>query len=115
MAFDGSGNWRPVLPDPPAIGRHYGTLRYGDDPPTGDLGNNGDMYVTESTGDVYRKVAGSWNIISQGVAGGSGMVGDVDPQGVASATPGTTYWDKTNKRLWLKSTGTGVVGWEQVV
>ncbi len=47
--------------------------------------------------------------------GGAGVVGTGSPQGVVTADPGTTYWDTVGQSLWLKDTGTGAVGWVQVV
>jgi hypothetical protein len=46
-----------------------------------------------------------------GGGGGSGLAGAGSPQGVATANPGTTYWDTTNKAFWIKDTGVGNTGW----
>lgn len=50
-----------------------------------------------------------------GGGGGGGLVGDVDPEGAVTATPGVTYWDKTGIALYVKQTGTGNTGWFKII
>lgn len=33
------------------------------------------------------------------------------PEGVVTRSPGAWYWDTTNKRAWVKDSGTGNTGW----
>ncbi len=50
-----------------------------------------------------------------GGGGGTGMVGVVDPEGVVTADPGTSYSNRVLKTFWYKETGTGNTGWQQYV
>ena len=65
--------------------------------PSSVTGNNGDMYINSSTGDVYGpKAAGAWGGIACNIKGPTGATGPQGPPGVAY-TPkgawaaGTTY------------------------
>lgn len=56
------------------------------------------------------------NISSSGLGGGSIGVGS--PEGVVTASPGATYYDKTDPNapdMWVKVTGTGNTGWVQLI
>lgn len=110
MPLDGNGNFYPSFPGMPPFLDADGDLFHGAGVPSNALGEDGDVYVDDSTGDVYAKANGAWSII-QGAAGGSGEIGNGSPEGVVTATPGTTYWDRTNLQLWLKDSGVGNVGW----
>ncbi len=63
-------------------------------PPSGGVGNNGDMYINSSTSDVYGpKTAGAWGAIACNIRGTAGAQG---PPGVAYTPKGawssaTTY------------------------
>lgn len=66
------------------------------------------MYVDEDTGDVYRKVTGSWGLVTGG--GGGGGVQEVfgsttvsDPNGVQSAT-GRAIFIGADGSIWYKNT-----------
>lgn len=111
MARDVYGNYVVAMTqDPYTVGSSTGGNLHGIGPPSNDLGSDGELYTDESNGDVYSKSNGSWDIV-QGAAGGSGAGGNGSPEGVQVAVPFTTYWDKLNLQLWLKSTGTGNTGW----
>ncbi len=47
--------------------------------------------------------------------GGAGESGVGSPEGVVTGAPGLTYWDTAGQSLWIKDTGTGAVGWVQVI
>jgi hypothetical protein len=48
--------------------------------PSGGLGKNGDYYLDDSTGDVYSKTSGSWDIVAN-ITGATGAVGPAGPAG----------------------------------
>jgi hypothetical protein len=86
--------------------------------PSNSIGNVGDTYVDISTGQIYAKdVTNVWVIVSgsAGPAGGSGLVGVVDPNGFQTASPGTTYSNIANHSMWIKETGVGNTGWVNYV
>lgn len=42
--------------------------------------------------------------------------GVVDPEGVVTAPPGQTYWNRANSSLWVQNSATaGNTGWQQLV
>ncbi len=41
------------------------------------------------------------------------LSGNGSPEGVVTAIPGRTYWDRLNKELYIKDTGTGNTGWRR--
>lgn len=43
--------------------------------------------------------------------GQAGIVGHGSPQGAATATPGTIYWDTDNQLMYVKDSGSGNTGW----
>lgn len=47
--------------------------------------------------------------------GGAGSVGAGSPEGVVTATPGTSYYDSVGLAFWFKISGNGDTGWVQVV
>lgn len=59
--------------------------------------------------------------ISTGGGGGgsgtgqSGIVGSGSPEGGVTAEPGTIYWDSAGQSLWIKNSGSGNVGWTQLI
>lgn len=50
-----------------------------------------------------------------GGGGGGGETGVVDPEGVVTASPGTTYYNSANQTFWVKASGVGNTGWVQIV
>lgn len=50
-----------------------------------------------------------------GGTGGAGVVGAGSPEGVVTANPGTIYFDSTGDSLWIKETGAGNTGWQQLI
>jgi hypothetical protein len=50
-----------------------------------------------------------------GSSGGAGLSGSGSPEGVITADPGVTYWDATNKVWYVKDTGTGSTGWQELI
>lgn len=81
----------------------------------------GGGYVDTDDGTLYVKVTGvgstGWMAVSGG--GGSGVVynssGNGTPEGVVSGAPGRTYWDALNSVFYVKKTGTGNTGWQNLV
>lgn len=47
--------------------------------------------------------------------GGSGFTGVGSPEGVVTATPGTSYLDTAGDSLWYKESGSGNTGWIQLI
>ena len=47
--------------------------------------------------------------------GGAGIVGVGSPEGVVTATPGTSYFDTSTNSYWYKRTGSGNTGWFEIV
>jgi hypothetical protein len=61
--------------------------------PSSGLGNNGDMYLDTSTGNVYGpKTSGAWGSIRVNITGPQGPQGNVGPQG----PPGVAYTPRGN-------------------
>jgi hypothetical protein len=69
------------------------TIIFGNGVPLNTLGNDGDIYIDQLTGNVYKKITGAWvlqtNIIGpqgpqgiQGIQGVQGPTGPTGPQGV---------------------------------
>lgn len=52
---------------------------------------------------------------SGGGTGGAGITGSGSPEGVVTATAGTTYLDTATDSLWFKKTGAGNTGWIQLI
>lgn len=112
MALDVFGNWVPPIldeldPEPPTGGEPLS----GSGAPSDAIGNDGQLYVDEDTGDLYTKSGGTW-ILYSGSGGAGGLVGVVDPEGVVTADPGTIYTNTANRTIWIKESGTGTnTGW----
>jgi len=47
--------------------------------------------------------------------GGYNYSGVGSPEGVQNGTYGETYWDRTNKILYIKDTVSGNTGWREVI
>lgn len=101
----------PPQPNPPL---NNGDVLSGIGAPASTLGDNGDVYVDLSGGDFYKKTGDAWSVVT-GAPGGSGLSGTVDPEGVVTASAGTTYVNRTTHTLWLKETGAGNTGWMQYI
>lgn len=115
MPIDANGAWYPDWDDSPEHVTTTGHLRHGDGVPSNDLGDNGDAYINDSTGDFYIKDDDVW-VILQGAAGGSGESGVGSPEGIVSAPVGTTYVETSAHELWIKeSGGSGNTGWTQYI
>lgn len=52
---------------------------------------------------------------SGGGTGQAGITGSGSPEGVVTATAGTTYLDEDTDSLWFKKTGSGNTGWIQLI
>jgi len=51
-----------------------------------------------------------------GGAGGGGLAGVGDPEGVVTASPGTTYLDTSDNSFWVKRTGVATdTGWFELI
>lgn len=114
MPLDGNGNFYPSFPGMPPFLDADGDLFHGAGVPSNALGEDGDVYVDDSTGDVYAKAGGAWSII-QGAAGGSGESGVGSPEGVVSAPPGTTYVATDSNSFYVKTSGVGNTGWVALI
>jgi hypothetical protein len=107
LFYDGAtGKWTPL--DMPGVAMWRG----GTVAPSNTLGNNGDFYVNESTGDIYQKAGGAWSLTGniKGPQGPTGAAGATirDGAGVPSNTLGTDgdyYIDNTNGDFYLKASG----------
>lgn len=53
--------------------------------------------------------------ITSSSSGTGGLTGNGNPEGVVPASAGTTYWDATNKIMYVKDTGAGSTGWRELV
>lgn len=96
--------------------------------PIGSAGINGDLYLDDSTGDVYKKTSGTWGIVANilGPQGDTGPSGTPDYSGnqiYVSLATGTTNnwaptgWDNTVSSLNIDAvsganiTGLNSTGW----
>ena len=50
-----------------------------------------------------------------GGSGSGGLSGVGSPEGVVTASPGTTYLDTSTNGFWVKNTGNGNTGWFQLI
>ena len=68
-------------------------------------------YITGlvSLGEITPPGSGS------GGTGSGGLNGVGSPEGVQTASPGTTYLDTSNFNFWAKATGTGNTGWIELI
>lgn len=54
--------------------------------------------------------------VGTGSGGGTGLSGAGSPEGVTTASPGTTYLNTADNSFWAKATGSGTnTGWIQLV
>lgn len=115
MAEDAYGNYVVGLTQEPYTpGNSTRGGLHGVGPPDNSLGNNGQLYVDDDTGDLYVKVNNAWTLV-QGAPGGPGEIGVGSPEGVVTAAPGTTYLDSSTNNFWIKASGSGSVGWVQLI
>lgn len=108
---DAQGNYQAYLP----AGQDYngvrvGTLWHNEGAPSSSTGSNGDLYTNDSSGAVYRKINGTWGLVSAG-GGGSGVIQVLsgtfsDPNG--HATPD----DTAQAALYYKESTTETVLWK---
>lgn len=74
-------------------------------------------YNQDTINTLLKRIASSASGGGGGGGGGgsgtgqSGMTGAVDPEGSASATPGTIYLNTATNQMWIKHTGSGNTGW----
>jgi len=50
-----------------------------------------------------------------GGVGGGGEVGASNPEGSVTAEPGTLYFNTANATFWVKASGSGDTGWQQLI
>lgn len=117
MAFDAYGNWISQVSPASALPLPSGGsgVLHGDDPPTDDLGHDGDFYVLNNGTAQYLKVNGTWVTVT----GGAGDVQRVfriagnDPNSVQTATRPAICYGGDNS-VWIKTgSGTNDTGWER--
>lgn len=119
MSQDQFGNYVVgVTPSPytPGNSTSGGGVLHGSGAPDSDLGNNGNVYVDEDTGDIYSKGGDVWVIISTGT--GTPESGSGSPEGVLARPVGTLYTDvddPDNPRFFSKISGSGNTGWVQLI
>lgn len=103
---DAFGNYIAGLEPGETDGSGLSIVHHGNGAPSDSTGNNGDIYVDLSTGDVYQKTGDTWTVITGGAgAAASVSSGVVDPEGVvAKATP-HFYVNTANQTLWFKESG----------
>lgn len=117
MGFDGSGNWIPVLPDPPAFTSVFPDLSAGTGVPDDADGENGDVYVNLTNGNVYSKSNNVW-VLAAGAGSVPNLTGSGSP--VGSVTPGGVgqfYTDTANSptmSLW-QADGLTSADWNQIL
>ena len=106
MPQDAYGNYvagLDPLPTAAAGSGGVGTVRWGSGAPDAGLGNNGDLYVNLSTGDVYEKSGDTWAVVTGGGGGVNNLSGSGSPVGVE--TPdyvGQLYTDTdTPSNVWV--------------
>ncbi len=58
------------------------SIHSGTGAPSGALGNDGDKYFDEATGDFYAKASGAWGAAVANLVGPAGSQGDAGPQGI---------------------------------
>ena len=117
MAQDAFGNYVCEVETPPLafLPSSMGGASSGNGPPDDNDGTpDGSLYVDWVGLNIYIKSGGVY-IIYTGPAGGSGEVCVGSPEGVITASPGTTCVDPVNHALWVKESGVGNVGWLQYI
>lgn len=108
MAIDGNGFWYPEFPDNAQPAASPGTVIQGTGAPDNALGQNGNVYVNVTNGDIYTKSGDVWNLVSGGTGAAEMVVGVVDdPNGVHTPTdptkPAVYYRDSAgndNIQMW---------------
>jgi hypothetical protein len=83
---------------------------------TRDIWGKTKVYVG-ATADtwLYRDSAAVMRIDGDFISYTSPSAGSGSPEGVVTKSPGAPYWDYTNKRSWVKQSGSATnTGWEQV-
>jgi hypothetical protein len=78
-------------------------------PPANTTGNNGDMYINSTTGDVYGpKASGAWGAIVANIKGATGAAGYSPQYIVAAGPPANTTGN--NGDMYINSTTSDVYG-----
>lgn len=117
MAQDSYGQYYPDFSHPAIpLGQASGSGS-----PEGVVSGTPGKFYWDATGNnLYVKDTGNgtktgWVLFSGSGGGGGGATAPVSgsgsPEGVVTADPGTPYWDATNKKWYVKDTGTGNTGW----
>lgn len=65
--------------------------------------------------DRSLKMAILYMLCIGGAGGAGGAVGSVNPEGVVTANPGSTYYNTANSTFWVKSSGTENTGWTELL
>lgn len=93
MALDVFGNWVPPIIDPlPGEDPTGGPTLHGVGAPNDADGNNGQIYIDTSTGDLYIKSGDTWNIFAGGSGSATQVLGGADdPRGVLTASGRAIY------------------------
>lgn len=50
-----------------------------------------------------------------GGGGAGGLAGAGSPEGSQAASPGATYYNSSDGSFWVKASGTGTTGWQQLI
>lgn len=113
MAYVATG-WTPNLPNlPPGTGTGgSGRPLSGVGAPGPALGNNGNIYIDQSTGDIYTKTGDTWVIQSGGGGAVEIIPGVVDDPNVGAIVPadptkGAIYYKNGVFSLWTWTTAAG--------
>lgn len=67
------------------------------------------------TGAELIELTQSGGSVQSTVGAVSALSGAVDPEGAVTAFPGKTYLNTATEGFWVKKTGTGSIGWIQLI
>lgn len=86
--------------------------------PAGSAGSNGDMYLRTSTGDIYKKVAGSWGTPIMTIAGSSStgiqwFSGTTNPANT-TGKDGDLHLNKSTGEIRERTTTSGTTSWNVI-
>lgn len=110
MALDVFGNWVPPILDmldgeiPTG-----GAVLTGVGAPSDLIGNNGNIYIDSSTGDLYTKSGDTWTLFSGGGGGTTEVLGGAaDPTGTLTVSGRAIYIQDADvngdRRIYVKNT-----------
>lgn len=93
-----------------ADGANGATWRVGTGVPSNGTGQDGDLYLRTSTGEVYQRAAGTYSVIANIVVGTPGTPGTVMRNGTGAPSNslginGDYYFDGSTGNVYLKSSG----------